>query len=79
MIKHPKSTQMFIEWQTSVRWKNIKRPYGPEDVFRLRSKVEIEYSLARKGAEKLWNKLMTQPYVGALGALKQCIVTKRAN
>lgn len=60
---------MFIEWQTAARWENIKRPYSPEDVFRLRSKVEIEYSLARKGAEKLWNKLMTQPYVAALGAL----------
>lgn len=69
MIKHPKSTHMFIEWQTAARWKNIKRPYSPEDVFRLRSKVEIEYSLARNGAEKLWNKLMTQSYVAALGAL----------
>ena len=69
MIKHPKSTQLFIEWQTSARWKNIKRPYSPEDVLRLRSKVEIEYSLARRGAEKLWKKLMTQSHVAALGAL----------
>src|SRR5687768_13693725 len=69
MIKHPKSTQMFIEWATSARWKNVKRPYSPEDVLRLRSKVEIEYTLARNGAEKLWKKLMTQPWVGALGAL----------
>ncbi|MGZ8525678.1 MAG: hypothetical protein ACXWV1_14695, partial [Chitinophagaceae bacterium] len=60
---------MFIEWQTSARWKNIRRPYSPEDVLRLRSKVEIEYTLARNGAEKLWKKLMTQSCVGALGAL----------
>jgi isocitrate lyase len=69
MIKHPKATQLFLDWQTSPRWTNIKRPYSPEDVLRLRSKVEIEYSLARRGAEKLWKKLMTQPYVAALGAL----------
>jgi len=69
MIKHPKPTQMFIEWATATRWKNIKRPYNPEDVLRLRSKVEIEYSLARRGAEKLWKKLNSQQYVAALGAL----------
>ena len=69
MTKHPKSTQLFFDWQTSPRWKNIKRPYNPEDVLRLRSKVEIEYSLARRGAEKLWKKLQSQSYVAALGAL----------
>ncbi|WP_446753363.1 isocitrate lyase [Terrimonas alba] len=69
MTKHPKSTQLFFDWQTNPRWKNIKRPYNPEDVLRLRSKVEIEYSLARRGAEKLWKKLLSQSYVAALGAL----------
>lgn len=69
MTKHPKSTQLFFDWQTNPRWKNIKRPYSPEDVLRLRSKVEIEYSLARRGAEKLWKKLQSQSYVAALGAL----------
>jgi isocitrate lyase len=69
MIKHPKSTQLYIEWATSARWKNVKRPYTPEDVLKLRSKVEIEYSLARRGAEKLWKKLMSQEYVAALGAM----------
>jgi len=69
MIKHPKSTQMFIEWATAARWKNVKRPYSPEDVLKLRGKVEIEYSLARRGAEKLWKKLNSQSYVAALGAL----------
>ena len=69
MIKHPKSTQLFLDWQTNPRWKNIRRPYNPEDVLKLRSKVEIEYTLARKGAEKLWKKLCSQSYVAALGAL----------
>jgi len=69
MIKHPKSTQLYIEWVTAPRWKNVKRPYSPEDVLKLRGKVEIEYSLARRGAEKLWKKLNSQRYVAALGAL----------
>ena len=69
MIKHPKPTQLYIEWVTATRWKNIKRPYSPEDVLKLRGKVEIEYSLARRGAEKLWKKLNSQSYVAALGAL----------
>jgi isocitrate lyase len=69
MTTHSKATQLFIDWQTNPRWKCIKRPYTADDVLRLRSKVEIEYTLARHGSEKLWNKLMTQSYVAALGAL----------
>jgi isocitrate lyase len=69
MIKHPKSTQLLIEWATATRWKNVKRPYTPEEVLKLRGKVQIEYSLARSGAEKLWKKLNSQQYVAALGAL----------
>ena len=69
MTTHSKSTQLFIDWQTNPRWKCIKRPYTAEEVLRLRSKVEIEYTLAKMGAEKLWKKLNSQSYVGALGAL----------
>ena len=69
MTQHSKATQLFFDWQTMPRWKNIRRPYSSEEVLRLRSKVEIEYTLARQGAEKLWRKLMAQPYVAALGAL----------
>ena len=69
MVKHPKTTHLFIEWATAARWKNVKRPYSPEDVLKLRGKVEIEYSLARRGAEKLWKKLVSQDYVAALGAM----------
>ncbi len=69
MNKNQKVTELLIEWQTSPRWKNIQRPYQVEDVLLLRSKVEIEYTLARNGAEKLWNKLNTQTCVAALGAL----------
>ncbi|MBL7744639.1 MAG: isocitrate lyase [Chitinophagaceae bacterium] len=69
MITHSKATRLFIEWQTNPRWKCIKRPYTSEDVLKLRSKVEIEYTLAKNGAEKLWKKLNSQPHVTALGAL----------
>lgn len=57
------------EWMTSERWKGILRPYTAAEVLRLRGKVNIEYSLARQGALKLWHYLNTQPSTTALGAL----------
>ena len=51
------------------RWEGGNRPYTPEDVNRLSGSIKIEYTLAQTGAEKLWHKLNTQPYVSALGAL----------
>ncbi|HLS88532.1 MAG TPA: isocitrate lyase [Sphingobacteriaceae bacterium] len=56
-------------WKTDPRWKGIKRDYSAEDVIRLRGSVKIEYTLARMGAERLWNLLHTEEYVRALGAL----------
>ncbi|MFN0081248.1 MAG: isocitrate lyase [Ferruginibacter sp.] len=69
MINQQKANQLALDWQSNARWKGITRPYTAEEVLRLRSKVEIEYTLAKKGSEKLWEKLTTQPYVAALGAL----------
>jgi isocitrate lyase len=60
---------MQADWSTNPRWKGIKRGYEPADVLRLRGTVKIEYSLARQGAEKLWNSMATEPYVNSLGAL----------
>ncbi len=57
------------EWSNNPRWKGINRPYSAEEVLKLRGSLNIEYSLARNGAEKLWKKLTTQKCVGALGAL----------
>ena len=51
------------------RWDQIERPYSPADVKRLSGSVNIEYTLAKMGAEKLWNKLHYSKYVSALGAL----------
>ncbi len=51
------------------RWDGIERPYAPADVRRLRGSVGIEHTLARRGAERLWSLLRSEPYVNALGAL----------
>ena len=56
-------------WETDARWRGVKRPYTAEDVVRLRGSVQIEYTLARLGADHLWTLLHTEPYVAALGAL----------
>jgi len=53
----------------SNRWNGIKRVYGPEVVGRLRSGVEIEYTLATNGSNKLWESLHKEPYINALGAI----------
>jgi isocitrate lyase len=57
------------EWRTNPRWEGITRPYTQKDVEQLRGSVHIEHSLARLGAERLWNLLHSHPFVGALGAM----------
>jgi len=61
--------QLRKEWQTNPRWKGVERPYTAEDVVRLRGSVHVEHSLARLGAQKLWNYMGEKPFVNALGAL----------
>jgi len=55
--------------ETDARWRDITRPYSPADVERVRGSVRIEHTLARRGAEKLWQLLQNEDYVAALGAL----------
>ncbi|KAI3598150.1 Isocitrate lyase [Cupriavidus necator H850] len=57
------------DWDTNPRWKGIKRNFTAEDVVRLRGSVQVEHTLARRGSEKLWNLLHTEPFVNSLGAL----------
>jgi isocitrate lyase len=57
------------DWNESPRWKGIKRGYTADDVVRLRGSVQIEHTLAKRGAEKLWKLLNEEPFVNALGAL----------
>jgi isocitrate lyase len=57
------------DWAENPRWKNLKRPYSAEDVVRLRGSVQIEHTLAKRGAEKLWKLVNEEPFINALGAL----------
>jgi isocitrate lyase len=57
------------EWSENSRWKGIKRNYTAEDVVRLRGSVMVEHTLAKRGSEKLWSLMHTEPFVNALGAL----------
>jgi isocitrate lyase len=57
------------EWENNPRWKNVTRPYSAEEVINIAGSVPIEYTLAKNGAEKLWNRLHTDAWVAGLGAL----------
>ena len=55
--------------KSNGRWNGIVRPYTQEQVERLRGTVKIEHTLARLGAERLWELLNSESYVHALGAM----------
>ena len=57
------------DWAENPRWKGIQRGYAAEDVIRLRGSIQIEHTLARRGAEKLWKLINEEPFVNTLGAL----------
>ena len=55
--------------EVSARWRGVTRPYSSADVQRVRGSLRIEHTLARRGAEKLWQLLHNEDYVPALGAM----------
>jgi isocitrate lyase len=57
------------DWAENPRWKGVTRNYTAEDVVRLRGSLQIEHTIAKRGAEKLWNLVNNEPFVNALGAL----------
>lgn len=57
------------DWQENPRWAGITRPYSPEEVLRLRGSIKIEHTLAKLGAERLWELITTEDYVNTLGAV----------
>lgn len=69
MTDQQEAKKLKMMWETDARWKGVERPYTADDVLKLRGSIQIEYTLARQGAEKLWNLMNTEPYVKALGAL----------
>src|SRR5512144_1400808 len=67
--RQPSVEELRTRWETDPRWKGIRRDYSVKDVVALRGSVHVECSLARRGAERLWQLLHTEPFVNALGAL----------
>jgi isocitrate lyase len=64
-----KTKHSHADWDSNPRWAGITRPYSYDDVLRLRGTIQIEYTLARLGAERLWNLMHSDAYVPALGAI----------
>jgi len=69
MTRDLEITRIKKDWSDHPRWKGVQRTYSAEDVYRLRGTLAVEYTLARRGAEKLWQLLRDEPFVNALGAL----------
>lgn len=69
MDQQTQINQLKEDWAVNPRWNGISRPYSAEKVISLRGRYRIEYTLARLGAEKLWDKLRSQDWVAGLGAL----------
>ncbi|MFZ2965096.1 MAG: isocitrate lyase, partial [Rhodoglobus sp.] len=67
--QHQTAAQLETEWKTDARWNGIQRDYTAEDVIALRGSVQVEHTLARRGAENLWSLIHSEDYVNALGAL----------
>ena len=67
---HPRTTtEITNDWTDHPRWQNVRRDYSVDEVARLRGSLHVEHSLARRGAERLWQLINFEPYVNALGAL----------
>ena len=69
MTKDEQIKQIEQNWAENPRWKNVTRTYSAADVLRLRGSINIEYTIAKLGAERLWNLMNETNYVNALGAL----------
>ncbi|HEX6198565.1 MAG TPA: isocitrate lyase [Jiangellaceae bacterium] len=63
------AAELAREWESDPRWSQVERTYSAEDVVRLRGTVREEHTLARRGAERLWQLLNDEDYVHALGAI----------
>lgn len=69
MNKQKRINNIKRDWEDNSRWNGIQRPYSAKEVLKLRGSYDIEYTLARRGADKLWKLLHNEDYVTALGAL----------
>tara|TARA_B100001029_G_C15063015_1_gene460321 strand:+ start:4703 stop:5983 length:1281 start_codon:yes stop_codon:yes gene_type:complete len=69
MDKNKQISQLEQDWKENNRWEGIERPYSAKEVVNLRSSINIEYTLAKRGAEKFWDMLQSNKPVCALGAV----------
>ncbi|MGH2536934.1 MAG: isocitrate lyase [Candidatus Promineifilaceae bacterium] len=69
MIDQLASIELDRQWVREARWQGVERPYPAAEVVRLRGSIPVEHTLARLGAERLWDLMARQPFVRALGAL----------
>ena len=69
MTKEEQIKTIEKDWAENPRWKDVRRNYAAEDVVKLRGSVQIEHTIARLGAERLWKLMKETDYVNALGAL----------
>lgn len=68
-MTNSRAAELQESWEMDKRWNGITRPYTAEDVIKLRGSIDIEHTLARRGAEKLWKQMNEEDYINALGAL----------
>ena len=64
-----KATELTLRWSDDPRWQGIERPYTAEDVLALRGRFPVEHTIARLGAERLWELINGSEPIGALGAV----------
>ncbi|MGK7376196.1 isocitrate lyase [Planococcus sp. 1R117A] len=69
VTKQQQIEQLKKSWAEDSRWNGIVRPYSAEDVVKLRGSIQIEYTLAKRGAERLFRSIHEKDFVNALGAL----------
>ena len=69
MPKQNQVNNLNQEWTYNPRWQGVERPYGAEEVRKLQGSLQVEHTLARVGAERLWELMQENPYVNTLGAL----------
>ena len=69
MSKEGEIKKLDQDWAENARWQGVTRDYTAADVVRLCGSVQIEHTLARRGAEKLWKLVNEEDYINCLGAV----------
>ena len=68
-MSNERAVKLQEKWERDHRWEGVERPYSAEEVIRLRGSLDLENTLATRGAERLWEMVNAEDYINALGAL----------